>query len=307
MDGSDCHPPSCVVVIEAPAEATDEVLQEVLEPVSTTLETISAATGWGLEIDYDEAAFAALPRHRATVPTLDGLEISYVVSGDPGGRRIILVHGAPGEASEWGRFLLDVPPGLQFVALDRPGYGESGPEEGGVTALAGQVAALAVLLETHDGRRPLLVGYSLGGPIVAQVAATHGDEIGALMLIGGALDPALENPSLLQYVAELEPVSSLLPRELDSANQELLELGAELTMLVPLLPSLAMPISIVHGTRDNLVPVENVAFMQDHLTGADPLRIVLVDGADHFLPWSHYDLLREVLLELVADLEAKGR
>lgn len=330
MDAVDCLPPQCEMVLEQPAGAvpsvTEEVMDEALAPVEAVVESITAATGWGLPLDYDEAAYAALPHRSLRVESLGGLAVTYVVAGDPAGRRVIFVHGAPGEASEWGRFLLDVPPGLEYVALDRPGYGGSGPEEASgdepdddlgtpagvaddeaVAALRAQAEAVAALLETRGGKRPILVGYSYGGPVVMEVASLHQAEVGGALLIGGALDPDLEDPSLLQYVAQLSPIAELLPRDLDSANRELLALRAGIQSLRPLLAGIALPITLIHGTADSLVPVENVAYLQRHLTAADPLRVVLVEEADHFLPWSHYDLLRESLLELSAALDRLAR
>lgn len=311
MDAGDCLPPQCELVIEAPAEADGpaphEALDGVLEPVGTVMETITATTGWGLPLDYDEAAYAALPHRREPVPELMGLEVAYVVAGDPLGRRVIFVHGAPGEASEWGRYLLGAPPGFEYLALDRPGYGDSGPAEGDLAQLEDQARALGGLLESRDGKLPILVGYSYGGPVVAAAAVLYQPAVGGVVIVGGALDPELEDPSLLQYVAELSPIAELLPRDLDSANGELLELRDGIRRLQPRLADLAMPVTLLHGTADTLVPVENVAYLQRHLERVEALRVVLVDGADHFLPWSHYDLLQEELRALAAELDAQGR
>jgi len=308
-----CEPPQCVLIVERPAEIGEppsevlEPLLEALEPATELLDSVTAATGWGLRDDFDSEAFEALQRLDVPVPALGGLRLSYVIAGDPDGRQVILVHGAPGDAADWGRFLLDVPPGLQYLSPDRPGYGESGPAEGAVTALADQAAALAQLFETRGGRKPILVGYSMGAPIALRAAADYGDAIGALLIVGGAADPMLEDPTLLQELGSEEALALLLPRDLDSANQELLALRAELTLMAPLLRRIDVPVTLLHGTADSLVPVDNVAFMAAHLGGAEPLRIVLVEEADHFLPWDHYELLKRQLLQLDVTLEAAGR
>ena len=54
-------------------------------------------------------------------------QVSALVAGDPHGARLILVHGTPGSATGWNDYLLDPPPGMEVVALDRPGFGDSGP------------------------------------------------------------------------------------------------------------------------------------------------------------------------------------
>ena len=84
---------------------------------------------------------------------------------------MILVHGTPGSATAWTDYLLSPPPGIELVALDRPGFGSSAPD-GAVTRLADQAAAVAALLPTND-RPVVLLGHSLGGAVVARVAADH--------------------------------------------------------------------------------------------------------------------------------------
>ena len=64
--------------------------------------------------------------HRARPPSPD--RVSYLQAGDPDGRRVVFVHGTPGNARGWADYLLGAPEGQSFIALDRPGYGSSEPE-----------------------------------------------------------------------------------------------------------------------------------------------------------------------------------
>jgi pimeloyl-ACP methyl ester carboxylesterase len=136
-----------------------------------------------------EAAVEAL-RHRITVDERLGGHLSYLRAGDERAPRLILVHGTPGSASGWADYLTDPPPGVEVVALDRPGFGESGPDHA-VTPLADQAAAVVALFPS-DGRPVLLLGHSLGGPIVARVAADHPERVAAVVLLAASLDPAQE-------------------------------------------------------------------------------------------------------------------
>jgi len=43
---------------------------------------------------------------------------------------------------------------------------------------------------------------------------------------------------------------------------------------------------IIHGTNDKLVPVENVDYMHK-MYRQSVEQTVILDGANHFLPWSH--------------------
>jgi pimeloyl-ACP methyl ester carboxylesterase len=239
-----------------------------------------------------EAATDAL-RDRIAVAAPLNNDVSFLRAGDGGGPRVILVHGTPGSASSWADYLLAPPTGTEVVALDRPGFGSSGPEAA-VTGLAEQAAAVFALLPTDD-RPVVLLGHSLGGPIVARVAADHPQRVHALVLLAASLDPALEEIHPMQRVGAWAPLRGLLPRAIRNANSELMALEPELVALAALLPRITARVVIVHGTKDDLVPVANVSFMQTHLTGARCVKTVLLDGRNHFLPWNSQAEVREAI------------
>ena len=239
-----------------------------------------------------EAATDALRRSVNMAAPLN-LNLSVLQAGDPQGPRVILVHGTPGSATGWTDYVLNPPPGMEVLALDRPGFGDSGPE-GAVPGLAEQAAAVFALLP-NDGRKVVLLGHSLGGPIVARVAAEHPDRVTALVLLAASLDPAQEAIHPMQYVGAWSPVRSLLPRAIRNANAELMALEPELQALALLLPRITAKVVIVHGTLDDLVPVANVPFMQARLTGARCVKTVLLEGRNHFLPWNSEDVVRSAI------------
>lgn len=212
------------------------------------------------------------------------LTLSLLRSGDPSGTRLILVHGTPGSAASWADYLLDPPPGLEVVALDRPGFGRSGPSAA-LPRLEDQAAAVRALLPA-DGRRVVLLGHSLGGPVVARVAADEPGRVAAVVLLAASLDPGLERIHPMQRLGAWAPVRGLLPRSLRNANAELMALKPELEALAPDLPRIRAPVVIVHGTDDDLVPVANVPYLQARLTGAACVKTVLLTGRNHFLPWN---------------------
>lgn len=219
--------------------------------------------------------------------------LSYLRAGDSGGVRLILVHGTPGDATAWSDYVLSPPPGTEVLALDRPGFGRSGPASP-MTRLADQAAAVLALMP-NDGRPVLLLGHSLGGPIVARVAADHPQRVAGLVLLAASLDPALETIHPMQYVGAWRAVKPLLPKALRNANAELLALKPELEALARDLPRIRAKVIIVHGTRDELVPVANVPFMQSHLTGARCVKTLLLEGRNHFLPWNSEATVRDAI------------
>ena len=194
---------------------------------------------------------------------------------------------------------LQAAPGFEFVRADiadRPAM-EAIFARGrydAIASLAAQAAAVAALLP-QDGRPTVLLGHSLGGPVVAQVAIDHPQKVSGLVLLAASLDPALEVIHPMQHVGDWVLVRKLLPRVLRNSNSELLALKDELDALAPQLSRISAKVVIVHGTLDDLVPVANVPFMQARLSGSRCIKTVLLEGRNHFLPWNSQAVVREAI------------
>ncbi|NOT40671.1 MAG: alpha/beta hydrolase, partial [Alphaproteobacteria bacterium] len=192
--------------------------------------------------------------------------------------------------------------GYRYVAIDRPGFGRSGPDDA-VTSLAEQAAAIAAIIRANGAKPAVLVGHSLGGPIIAQVAADDPDLVAALVIVAGSLDPAQESVPFIQYVGDTWPVRALLPRMIRNANREIIALEPQLAALAPRLASIKVPVTIVHGTKDDLVPFANVDFMKKHLTGTKAMEVTALDGQNHFLPWNSKDKVEAAIAKAFAMME----
>jgi pimeloyl-ACP methyl ester carboxylesterase len=233
--------------------------------------------------------------------TLTEPPVRYFLAGEPTDRRVIFVHGTPGAASNFKRYLVSPIPGIESVAVDRLGWGKSDPAHV-EPSLAAQAAALEPLLEIREGPdgkplKPILVGHSLGGPIVVRAAIDFPDRVGGLVIVAGSLDPELEKVLFIQRVGEFGLTPLLLPRWVRNTNRELLPLKAELETLSEQLGEITCPVLIVHGTKDGLVPFENVEFMRDRFTSA-PVETLIFEGAGHMLPWTHEPQLRQSIAEM---------
>lgn len=208
---------------------------------------------------------------------------------------VIFVHGTPGSASAWDSYLEDVPGGMSYAAIDRPGFGASMPRKA-MPLMADQAAALEPLLPKGEGKA-ILVGHSLGGPIIAKAALQFPEKIGGLVIIAGSLDPDLEKILWIQHIGRWWPISQLIPSSLDHSNREIFALEKELEILEDELADLRLPVIIIHGTKDRLVPYENVAFMRREMMNAE-LEIVTLEGQNHFLPWNSKSAIDDAIMRL---------
>lgn len=219
-------------------------------PLSTALGVALAAVGCAPAGPKTPPSATEGMRSSMVVGNPLDARISFLRAGNPAGPRVVLVHGTPGSATGWTDYLTRPPQGVDLVALDRPGFGESGPDSA-VTSLAAQAAAVLALLPA-DARPVVLLGHSLGAPIVAWAAARLAAEQPgrpvAIVMLAGSLDPAQEQVHVMQHVGAWSPVRWMLPRVIRNANAELMALKPELEALGQLLPTVTAKVVIVHGT-----------------------------------------------------------
>ena len=252
-----------------------------------------------LSFDNDFVETDYVRRHQVVAETVSGdFEISYLSRGNPLGQRVIFVHGTPGVATDFYQILRSVPDDLEFISLDRPGYGLTLPKKP-VTSLEAQADALLPFLVERNGKKPILVGHSLGGPIIAMAAVKYGDKIAGIIQLAGALDPDLEDVWFIQKIGDIWPISRLIPKTARVANRELIDLEDELRLLAPDLSKITVPTVIIHGTADEEVPFANVAYMKATFINAKPQAVITLEGGNHYLPWEAPYMIHKAIRMLV--------
>ena len=257
-------------------------------------ERFQAITGAGLA----PPPYRGEPPGRRSIATRGAtLRLSYLAAGNHSGRRVVFVHGTPGDASDWGGFLREFAADQHRLAIDRLGFGESGGDTA-VVSLTEQARAIAELLDGVGGPA-VVVGSSYGGPVALRLAADRPDLVAGLLLVGGAADPGHERIHPIQHVIATKPLATIMPTALARSNAELLALPGELELLADDLARVRASVTVLHGLGDTLVPAENARYLAERLTGVARLRFVLVPGAGHFLHLLSPDRVEDALTELV--------
>lgn len=233
---------------------------------------------------------------RQIIETSVGYQLSYLNLPAENKRPVILIHGSPGGAGNWSKFLSNHVNAFHWIAVDRPGFGGTRPKQA-ETSLEIQAEAIAAVLDRDWEKKPIILGYSLGGPVAAHLALNHGDKIAAVVFAAASMDPDLEEVWTLQKIGQL--VHWLLPKGLRNANVELMALEKELELLKPDLPHIKVPVAFLHGERDENVPLENIAYLEGQLRVKPVLKYIL-PGLDHGIPWDG----QHALFKLLKDLDA---
>ena len=227
---------------------------------------------------------------------IDHGQLYFALSGR-GSQEILLVHGSGGDHTLWSYQVKGLRERFSVAAVDLNGHGRSTLREGdGLETYTQDVLAVLERLSPNT----LLVGHSLGGALVLNVALRHPEMIGGIGLIGtGARLRVL--PEILELVEQdfdraieliLEWAFSKNPQpELVAKAKEQMRANGQRALLRDLLTcdafdvmgklnQIEVPALIICGREDRLTPVKYAEYLRDHIPNAT-LRII--DGAGHMV------------------------
>lgn len=229
----------------------------------------------------------------------DGHSLHYIQTGNQNNPTLFFVHGSPGSWDAFKTYLNDslLLKKFRMIAVDRPGFGYS--DFGSPENLATQSKWVSELVRMLDNKKPIvLVGHSLGGPLIVRMAIDNPKLYSHLVILAGSVDPKAENPELWRPILKSKPLRYLIPGAMRPSNDELWYLKTDLIDMKPHLKEITSEVTIIHGTKDRLVPYSNMAFLQKELVNAQKIDTLSIKNADHFIPWSHFEIVRDELLKL---------
>ena len=238
---------------------------------------------------------------------VDYRQIHYVCSGDEQNPLVLFVHGSPGSLSAFIHFLADstLLKKYMLITTDRPGFGYSnfGNAEPSINK---QAELLLPILEKYKTNRPvILVGHSLGAPVIAQMAINHPELIDGLVIVAGSIDPDLEpNEAWFRIPLSTPFLSWILPRSFRASNEELYNFKSELSVMLPHWSEIKIPVVVVQGGNDTFVDPGNADFAKKMIVNA-PVEIIYKDDMDHFVPWSDPELIVKGILRADELMEIK--
>lgn len=236
--------------------------------------------------------------YRDSILLFGAHRIHFIETGEKDKPTLYFIHGSPGSWNAFKDYLTDslLLRKYRMVAFDRPGFGHSdyGHAENLDTQGARLSNAIAVL---GNGKPCTLVGHSLGGPVILKIASLHPGKYRRLVILAGSVDPQAETPERWRPIVGSVPLRYFIPGAMRMSNDELWWLKDDLFRLQPHLPDITSEVLVIHGTEDRLVPYENTDFLHKALQHAKSLEIIPIPKADHFIPWTHFDLIRDRLLD----------
>jgi pimeloyl-ACP methyl ester carboxylesterase len=226
-------------------------------------------------------------------------KIHYIETGKKDNPTLVFVHGSPGSWDAYKTYLKDtlLLKKFRMIAIDRPGFGYS--NFGQAEDLKTQADRITVFMKSIQNNKPIvLIGHSMGGPVIVKMATQYPELYSNLVILAGAIDPEAEKPEKWRSLIMKKPIRYIIPGALRPSNDELWWLKQDLVRMKPDLKKIISNVTIIHGTKDQLVPYSNVTFMKREFVNTKTTKIISIQNANHFIPWENYEEIRDTILDL---------
>ena len=257
------------------------------------------------------------------VARVEGIELSYERGGS--GPPLLLIMGMSGTFDHWDTgFLDDLRRDFDTTVYDHRGVGSSSRLDGPITIaqLAEGAAGLLAALEIESAH---VLGISMGGMVAQELALAHPERIRTLALgctYCGGEGSALPGEDVMRKLAE---AMSSGDRERairaaweanvspgfaanDDAYARFLEIGRRRAVPVEVimeqmravtehdtytrLPEIELPTLVVHGTLDQMLPVQNGHMIAGLIPDS---RLEILDGIGHLFFWEQPERSAELV------------
>ena len=132
------------------------------------------------------AALVALCAHPALAAEVDGMSIHSSSTGS--GSTIVFVHGWTCDGSSWDGQVPFFAGDYRVVTLDLPGHGRSESPADGKLSMDRFAQAIEAVRAEEGAERIVLVGHSMGAPVIRQYARNYPQRVAGLVAVDGPLD-----------------------------------------------------------------------------------------------------------------------
>jgi pimeloyl-ACP methyl ester carboxylesterase len=223
----------------------------------------------------------------------------YVKTGADTLPTLFFIHGSPGSWDAFKIYMMDTAllQHFRIISIDRPGFGYSG--FGTALHLDEQAVMINKIIEKENNHKPLhLVGHSIGGPVIVKIAQLYPTEISSLTILAGSISPKDEPKEYWRYLFLYTPLHLLLPGAFGPSNDEIVYFKKDLYTLDTGYTSVTIPVTFIHGDADRFVTVKNVEYGKSKLANNPHVKIIIIPGASHFIPWQHFGIIKNHFLSM---------
>jgi pimeloyl-ACP methyl ester carboxylesterase len=262
-----------------------------------------------------------------------GAHAISTLGGDPA---VVFIHGNPGTCLDFTPVMEKLTGKLRAYAFDRPGYGWS-VRSAAVMPAREQARFLHEAVKQQGLVKPIIAGFSFGGPVALWYAVDYPTELSGLVLIAAVGNPSEKHSMSPAQAKLLEPMGPLIawalgpilgpdavaegyieafapkppdpevvergryqftrPPTLLASARDWQSLEAELPTLAARYGEVKVPIELISSNQDRIVGKGHADYLGAHLNGAHRTDVA---EAGHQLMSTHPQVVADAVLRAAA-------
>jgi non-heme chloroperoxidase len=266
----------------------------------------------------------------------NGADIEIYYEDHGAGQPVVLIHGYPLSGRAWDKQVaVLLAAGYRVVTYDRRGFGKSSQPASGYDYDT-FAADLNTLLEHLDLRDAVLAGHSMGTGEVTRYLSRYGSARVARGVLVSPIPPYLlqadDNPdgvpaSLFDGFAQAARADTpawmkgfldnfynmdtlrgtLVSDQAWQASWNLAVIASATAAVACIdtwttdfrddLPKIDVPMLVIHGDADQVLPLDKTAELLPDLI--KDVSLVVVEGGPHAIPWTHAGKVNTALLDFI--------
>ncbi len=130
--------------------------------------------------------FLILAAGNAIAATVDGISLHSTAKGT-GSKTVIFVHGWTCDETTWESQVPAVVKDYRVITMDLPGHGKSGSPKDGQFSMELFARAVEAVRSEAKADKVVLVGHSMGTPVIIQYARMYPAHTAGLVFVDGAI------------------------------------------------------------------------------------------------------------------------
>jgi pimeloyl-ACP methyl ester carboxylesterase len=271
------------------------------------------------------------PQAQSKFVNVEGANLHFVIQG--AGRPVVLIHGNPGSCQDWARLYGPLSSRYCAFAFDRPGHGHSERPNHRSLTVDVQAQMLHTALRELNVEQPILVGHSWGAALALAYALEFQQDVAGLVLLAPAVYESDDGVSFLTKLPALPVVGDLInflftpllgasvvredlqkafspdpvpkhylrhvltewtrPKKVKWYSVDDALLNSSLPKFTPRYSDIHVPVAIVTGDSDQIVPAkENAHRLHEALPKS---HLIVLPDTGHQIPFTRPEAVVEAI------------
>lgn len=222
--------------------------------------------------------------------------------------RVIVFPGTPCNRLLFTRLLATAPAGLDMVVLSRPGFGRG--HRDCYPDFDEQVAAARPFLPKSCGggdfgdKKIVTLGVSYGGELALKTALDFPGAVKGVVTVAALIDEPHDYALQLEKIGSVDGIEPYVPNRWIKVRKEISARRSQIGPLLERLSGIEVPVEVVHGDFDAIVPKSNARKLMDVLPD-DKAGLEIIPGGTHYLELQYPRRLHRAISRVIE--KAEGR